>query len=89
MASVTPRTEKARIQAMAAEIRAARAKGIRWADICHALGVPRSTLLSALKGVEAAPQPRATKKGANEIPGSTSDQPATKSSKVRKWGASD
>lgn len=89
VATAEPRTVKARIRAMAAEIRAARAAGIPWADICKALDVRRSTLLTALRGYEP-PLPRATdRKGGVAAPVSTPSPPSSKTSKVRKWGASD
>lgn len=91
VAHAKPRTEKARIRAMAAEIHAARAAGIPWAEICEALDVRRSTLLAALRGYEpskTAPVLPAGRKVADEIPAPAPapDQQTAKPSHVRRWG---
>lgn len=92
MANAKPRTEKARIRALAPKIKAARAMGIPWAEICEALGVRRSTLLSALRGYETPSPQSARSAGRSAIetpalaPTPAPEQQDKKPPVVRKWG---
>lgn len=75
-----PRTMKARIRALAPLIEAARAKGIPWHDIHETLGVPRSTLIAALRGY-------AIPKDSAAAPAAASTTPAAAKPRRRPSGA--
>jgi hypothetical protein len=89
------RTERARIRALRPEIEAARAAGRTWREIEDALGVARSTLFAALRGVRgkgAAPPANVDKveKVAEVVAASFEEaQPLgemVRKSKIKRWG---